>query len=443
MHNDAENVVKFAPLMTAHPITTVDFLLKRHNTHYPPLLGSSLIEYVFVGSEALAAESVLLRELDTLENSIESFRIVYLKLWTLYRAMREMHGGDALHKMVAPMRDIVDVVGAEDSIEYLYRAADSIDVELGMFVRDWLTTDTIPGFIASEVKSRVVDAPDSDWTHHASFDIRNDRDASGVVQFVLGGELDDIEVGPSVEVPSNSSYRVNLYSKDPVIDVSIQTFHSLNAGLLSRQIPLIGDSDDVTVRIRQMVEPSNWQPQVDDYIVVDNLDDGIELIGTFKDRPPFVERIGSWMNVFPVPPSIQRNGVVHSMTQFGGRSDNWEHIELWTAYGRYRQTAWETFSESARTVRFTTELPKAGKWILEYHFPFLYAYWRPYGRYNFVLRDNVSEQPISIDAKDLSGWVDLGTFEVVGPSVQLDLISVEPSDSRKIADAVRWRPVED
>ena len=113
------------------------------------------------------------------------------------------------------------------------------------------------------------------------------------------------------------------------------------------------------------------------------------------------------MNVFPVLPKIQRNGVEYGMTHAVSSSADWKHVDLWTAYGQYRQTSWETFSKSARTVRFTTDLPQGGKWNLQYHFPYLYPYWRQYGRYHFILRNGAQEHPITMDANSLSGWVDL------------------------------------
>ena len=442
VHTDAEIIASFVPLMTAHPVLTLDFLLKRFETHYPLSLAQSMIEYVFVGSDSLAAESVVLSELETLEDSIRSFKVLYLKVWTIYRAFREMYGGDALHKIIAPLRPSIDLIDGMGSVEYLYRNASSVDLKLGSFVREWLTTDAIPGFQASEVEAKMVDAKDALWTHHATLEIRNDQDAHGVVDVYLSGQLEDFDAGTSVEVPPNTSYRFNLYSKEPVLDVSIQTFHSMNGGFISRRIPQ-PDEDDVARRIRPFVEASQWVPQGDDSIVIDNLDEGIELIGNSQERPTFVEKISSWMNVFPVLPKIQRNGVEYGMTHAVSSSADWKHVDLWTAYGQYRQTSWETFSKSARTVRFTTDLPQGGKWNLQYHFPYLYPYWRQYGRYHFILRNGAQEHPITMDANSLSGWVDLGSFDIVGSTVQLDLISVEPSDSRRVADAIRWRRVND
>ena len=195
-----------------------------------------------------------------------------------------MYGRDALHQIIAPLRPSIALIRWPWFGEYLYRNASSVDLTLGSFVRDWLTTDAIPGFQASEVEAKMVDAKDDLWTHHATLEIRNDQDAHGVVNVYLSGQLENFDAGPSVEVPPNTSYRFNLYSKEPVLDVSIQTFHSMNGGFISRRIPQ-PDEDDVARRIRPFVEPSQWVPQGDDSIVIDNLDEGIELIGNSQERP--------------------------------------------------------------------------------------------------------------------------------------------------------------
>lgn len=113
-----------------------------------------------------------------------------------------------------------------------------------------------------------------------------------------------------------------------------------------------------------------------------------------------------------------------------------------TAYGKYDQSVFSTHSSSAPTVRFTSELPSAGEWTFEYHFPYLCSHWEQYGRYNFTLRDNRQKWDLWVGANSLHGWIGPGTFDIPGPDVELDLISVEPANSIRVADAIRWKRVE-
>ena len=442
LYLDAEMVVSFAQFMTANPLVTFDFLSRQHDLHYPLIVDSAMYEYLFNLMGAGNAESVKLSELDTVEDSMDSFKLLHMRVANIHEAMSQIHVEEVLHEVISAASESVDSADGMDSLEYLYGNAELMDINLGTFVRDWLTADAIPAFRASAVESKRVDVQDDPSAFQLSFNIRNDQDVDGVVQFWLGGELEDFETGSAVTVPANSSYRVNLYSLEAIQEVYAHTFHSKNqVGMTLIVHPT--EDDEATDRIRPMLEPSSWISNEDDeYIVVDNLDEGVELLGISKESPSKVQRINSWLNVIPDYPRVEQNGLAYGWTQDSGALDRWIHTDVWTTYGKYVQSAWQTNSESAETVRFTAELPSGGNWNLQYYFPYQYPHWPQYGRYNFVLHDGAAEHPIAVDAKGLSGWVELGTYDIVGPTVQLDLVSVEPSDSRRMADAIRWKKVE-
>ena len=107
-------------------------------------------------------------------------------------------------------------------------------------------------------------------------------------------------------------------------------------------------------------------------------------------------------------------------------------------YGKYFKSMFYAYGKSAPAMRFTAELPTSGKWSLEYFFP-NFEHWDGVGHFYFTLLDNAKELDISIDARSLEGWAELGVFDIVGPTVHLDLVSVEPEGSQRVADAIRWK----
>ena len=130
-------------------------------------------------------------------------------------------------------------------------------------------------------------------------------------------------------------------------------------------------------------------------------------------------------------------------------------------WGRYRHTAATSFpGDGAASARFATRLPHAGRWRLDYHIPEASQPSRPGGvtitvqaqagmltgeKSDFDLKivADGHETPVEFDAGAASiGWNDLGEFSLPAGEVSLE-VSNETDGSIVVADAVRWRPVEE
>ena len=434
---DAGLIADFAALSQFNPVATLNQLTRSNLGINPLFLRSTMTNYLHISEASSIASSINLRELSLAKDSLLYRRILHLKLIQTYRALREMYGQKILNQVVLPSTELGGTDYRTDSVDYIYRKVSAMDLKLGPFLQEWLTTNAIPGYRISHPTSTRVAGGDGSFKHHASFDIRNDQDVSGVVQFTILVDFPRFrnKAGPSVELLPQSSYQVNLYSKEPIDAVEIGTFHSKNEGIFLT-IPR-PDKEEFDHLTQTTLKPSSWLPPDDEYTVIDNLDPEVEVLS--ETRPRALRRVLSWLELVPDLPVVTRAGVQHPL-----RStpvvlwDSWISTDLWTSYGKYQHNAWMA-DYDAPTVRFSVSLPSPGNWKLDYHFPYVYPYWKQHGRYDFILRDNDVEHQISIDAKGMDGWVQLGEFDLVGPIVQLDLTPNESEGSMTLVDATRWK----
>lgn len=440
---DAELTANFAPLTKFNPIVTFAQLTRNYVGVLPASVYSDVTNYLYIGEASSLVRTINLRELNTNDSLLRARKILYLKLTRCHRALHEMYGEEVLHTLIAPLSEAYETSDTSDSVDYIYRRAETLELELGPFLREWLTSNSMPGFRTSRVMSTRVTSGDEttneegEIRYRSTFDIRNDHDSHGVVQF---SALSDVPVsrniiGSSVEIKPHTSYRVNLYSNEQMDAVEIDTFHAKNEGIfLAIPTPV---RTELKHRTQSMLEPSSWLPSDDAYIIVDNLDPRVEILSNRDTQPHTLRRILSWLDLVPDVPTVKSRGVQRPLRSTPPwLYSAWVSSDLWTSYGKYQPNVWEAVGD-APTVRFSVDLPSPGNWILEYHFPKLL--WRHHGRYDFVLRDNDVVHPISLDAAGMNGWVELGNFHLVGPTVQLELNSDKTEGTVTMVDATRWK----
>ena len=443
-YEDAELVANFAPLSKFNPIMTFGHLTRKFVGTYPTTANWHISNYLRMGEASSLARTISLRELDPSDDLLSVRKILYLKLEQCHRALKEMYGEKALHTLIAPLSEVTEATHATDSVEDIYRRAAESELKLGPFLREWLTTSSIPGFRTSRpISTRVTSGGDTiieddELRYRASFYIRNDHDSYGVMQFsVMNSQLvTQNNIGPSIEIEPQTSYRVNLYSNDPIDAVEIDTFHSKNEGIFFI-IPTPG-RDEFNHDTQSLIKRASWVPSDDPYIIVDNLDPSVEILWNRDTQPRTLQRIARWLDLVPDVTTVSSRGV-HKPLPLSPPflHSSWISTDFLTSYGRYQQNIWEVVGD-APTVRFSVNLPSSGDWILEYHVPPHYVY-RRHKRYNFILRDNDVEHSISLNVERKDGWLELGVFDLKGPMVQLDLVSVKAENSRRVVDATRWK----
>lgn len=435
---DSGLIADFAALSEFNPIATINHLTQSITGFHPLGYRAAMTNYLHDSEAASNARKISLRELSAKKDVLQTRRTKYLKLMKIYRALREMLGEKILYDVVLSSRELSNTDDRTDSVDFIYREASAIGFSLGPFLREWLTTNAIPGFRTSRPTSTRVTSENSNDEYLASFYIRNDQDAHGVVQFAIFGDFPRFrtKTGPSIELLPNTSYQVNIYSREPTDAIDIDAFHSKNEGIfLTVPKP---DREEFSHIRQKTLKPISWLPPDDNYIIVDNLDTEVEVLS--KSESQVLRRTLNWLKLVPDLPKVMRSGVHHPLRSSPPllRRASWFSSDLWTSYGKYQHNTWRADGD-APTVRFSVSLPSPGIWKLDYHFPYVYPYWQQHGRYDFILRDNDIEHLISIDAEGMDGWVQLGSFELVGPNVQLDLVSIDAEDSMRMVDAIRWK----
>jgi hypothetical protein len=114
------------------------------------------------------------------------------------------------------------------------------------------------------------------------------------------------------------------------------------------------------------------------------------------------------------------------------------------AYGKYRRTtAIVQPGDGERSAEFAAELPQAGQWELEYHFPGLAGSRRSRrspGTWTLTIEDGSGEREVEFDADAAqTGWNSLGRFDVGSGHVVVRVSDATEGDYVQ-ADAIRWRP---
>ena len=441
LYLDVDLLVPFAPLMKTNPITTLDKLLRFYETYEPRAVDISINNYYYMSSVDPYVRDDESRNSVLSSETLSSRRFLHYKTRVAYSALSALHGDENAHRMIAPMVTVNNLSDEVDSFEYVYRTANSLELNLSPFLREWLTTDSVPSFRVSEARSSKVSVKGDDVNYRASLSIRNDSNSHGIVWMGAVDEVEAFSDIPVVEIPPQTSVEINAYSMNRITEIRGATFHSRNSGI-TRFVPL-PDSDESENYIRSPTETSDWTPDDDEYIVVDNLDPGTRVLSMSDSSHTLTGSIYGLVDAIPALPRLVQNGVEYVLPNAAPfRRQQWHYETAWTAYGKYDQSLFQATSETAPTIRFTANLPASGEWSLDYYFPYVYSYWDQYGEFNFVLRDGTTALNIDFDANSLSGWNRLGTFEIEGPNVHLDLVSVEPLDSPRVADAIRWKRVE-
>ena len=292
-----------------------------------------------------------------------------------------------------------------------------------------------------------VEVENAPYTHRASFKIRNDSDTTGVVSFSNDLDLETVKTGICVEVPGHTAYQVNLYAEEDFYAVVVHTFYSENLGgeYLRPLTNSVVDSGDVTIEkeLPPLTEIS-WNPHDEDIVIVDNLDPGFSLVGwRGEQKSGFIQRV-RWPWDPPNPPSRRIKGIERFNWSKPRSNQSWRYLgELWLTYGRYRPTGLATLGADVETARFSAEIPTSGKWSLSYYMLSEESQMGEgqLGVHNFVLDDSQGERQFHVDPKDGSGWIHAGEFDLPSSTVHLDLVSVDPPNSLRIADAVRWKLV--
>lgn len=408
-----------------------------------------------VWSRALGAP---LAELDPSQGGEGALDVLSLKAPALARSMVDGLGREAVAALVAELRR--RHVGTTFTIDDFDEIAEHTGTELAILLGDWLGDASLPGFLVSDaVVERLVDDERGEPRYQVRAYVHNGEPTPGLVRLgaVSDGERAVNALSEPIRVDGHASVEMGLVIDQPPARVWIAPYLSLNRSDILLSLPDYDTTDAVDAEPLNGDRPSDWLPPAEPGIVVDDLDEGFSVVyATPEDEERYgVRAMPWWMGTQDIDQGLP----VFSM--FSPPSRGWMRMEVAGTWGRYRHAAAVTYPGSGgATARFATELPHRGRWRVDYHLPNVEAgqrgpvvglnvrvqaniLGRDKGDFEMTIVGDGVETPVEFDAADAAaGWNDLGEFTLPAGEVALE-VSNKTSGGLVVADAVRWRPVEE
>ena len=388
--------------------------------------------------------------LDALEPS-RAINILTMKVDALARTLIDGLGRGAVAGFLAELRRRYR--GTSFTAVDFERVAEEVGIDLRGLLGDWLHDASLPGFIASAVATaRLADGADGKPRYQLRVDVFNGEETPGLVRLrYRSGDDPAVHESDPIRVRGHAAMEVGLVTQAPIHELWVAPYLSLNrqefplrvpetdANTTSDAVPLVG------------ARPSDWRPVPGPGIVVDDLDPGFAATAAPRSDPPASGRGYDTDEGLPVYQRIDPALEAH-----------WSRQEQPTSWGRYRRTiARVTPGEGDRQATFSTVLPEAGRWRVDYHLPDLRVGYStrsqsPFqltadleitspanqgpqlGNYDLRLLSGGSAHPVEFDASVAEpGWTTLGRFDLNAGEVSL--LVTNSTDARTVvADAVRW-----
>ena len=319
-------------------------------------------------------------------------------------------------------------------------------IESGVdFAPEWRTGTSLPGFVVSEARvGRLEGGADGRPRYQARLHVRNTESIAGRVSVSAYGS-NMMERPKPVSVGAGASVEIDWVGHEAPQALWLHSYLSLNR----HPVPImVAKGEDVERRVTASsfgVRPSEWLPEeADQVVVVDDLDAGFSA-GT----RPAARWSGSPVDREEV--EHDRGLPVYERFVMPMAEGRWYREAVPSAWGRYRRTvAIARGGDGERRAVFTAELPREGRWHLDYHIPpvsppdypdatplLKHISWL--GGYDMAVRTGVREVPVEFDGRAAQpGWNELGLFEI--ESGRVDVVVTNRTDGEVVvADAVRWR----
>ena len=393
-------------------------------------------------------ERVSLADLPTLNGSQSDLELMLLKSDEIGRSLMLANETEAVASWILEIQN--SFAGRNYTLDDLVKAAENHGVTVEPFLTTWLETARLPGFRASQVRNvRINDDESGDPQWLASVDVRNEEKSPGVIVIEYPGTTRNewgfphFEEADAVTVDGETAKRINLITSYQLTQARLNPTLSLNRLSWSLDVSTVPEDETTDLAIPPYVEESTWVPN-ENGIVVDDLSPGFQVFQTDPNySPPLNVGPASW---FREPLLQMDTDAGLPAFAYRWRSDDglWTRRPLLNAHGDYRKTtAQQLKGNSFSTARFSTSLPRASLWKLEYHLPY-HDDWFPQGReykYNLVVANGERSWNEELDSKEASlGWNLIGEFELKDGTVDVDLVGVSEDWRWRwiYADAIRW-----
>lgn len=443
--SDISLIEEIADLTAIYPSLVLARMFRVFGRLDPTRLEWQLYERFMLNDASFTVHSQTMSNLLQSEDVSLRRTAIELRLSDTYRALKELYGDKRL-KTLLELETLRILEHSNSSFDIGASGFNGSSSSLIPILSEWNDSTEAPAFSFSELNVVQVAVEDTPYKYRASFKIRNDADVTGVVKFYTDHYHETLDTGICVEIPRLTAYKVNLYTEQEIYVVVISTYYSENQGVISLEPRETIDDEALDVTIENEI-PSiteiSWRPHDENTVIVDNLDSGFRLVDWEGRRDSILFDEVHWPWDPPPLPSIRAKGLETFDWSKLRANRTWMIIsDPWSdTYGRYRPTALATQGTNVEVARFSANLPVQGRWTLSYYFPDNFAFRGRFGVHNFVLHDSNSESHFQADPKDGGGWIHAGEFDISDSTIHLDLVSVDPPNSLRVADAIRWELV--
>ena len=397
-----------------------------------------------------------LAKLDPSQGGEDALDVLALKAPALARSMVDGLGRDAVATLIAELRR--RHAGSTFTIDDFSAAAEDAGVDLDALLGDWLHDASLPGFLASDAAvARLVDDERGEPRYQVRAYVHNGEPTPGLVRLGAVPDSDGASnvLGDPIRVDGHASVEIGIVVDEPPARVWVAPYLSLNRRDIVLELPDYDTTGAVDAEPLKGSRPSDWQPLPEPGVVVDDLDDGFSVVyATPEDEERYGVRSTAWW--------IETQDIDQGLPVFdmaAPPAPGWMRTEVAGTWGRYRHATAVAYPGSGgASARFAAELPRTGRWRLDYHLPDVESGQRgPAAGLSIRVQSNILEQdmgdfdmtivadgaetPVEFDAAAATvGWNDLGEFTLPAGEVAL-LVSNRTTGAFVVADAVRWRPV--
>jgi hypothetical protein len=373
-------------------------------------------------------------EMDPWEDPERTIDVLALKGGAMAQSMLDDLGREKTGQFLAALRN--ENTGETFQRQEVLAAAEEVQEDLELWLDTWLEQTDLPGFTVGEVRVyRLEDGEDGTPRYQSIITVRNDEAVPGLikVEHRKGEGRSEADRGATqpVRVGAGTSVEIGLITSAAPTALRVAPYLALNRDPFSVSLPTVDEEKTVDDEPFTGSREIDWEP-IREGIIVDDLDESFAVEETGERGMLRVAGRGGDVTLdqgLPISPRL--------------RATRWSRMAATTAYGKYRHTmAVIRAGAGDRKAVFTTELPDAGQWELEYFFA------RPtsrsagrleLGTWNLTLMDESGSQEITFDAGGGEpGWNSLGTFEVAGGEVKL-MVSNDTDGDYVVADAIRWK----
>ena len=399
-----------------------------------------------------------LATLDPSEDGIGALDVLSLKAPAVAKSIVDGLGRGTAGRFLAELRR--RYAGSNFTAEDFRAIAAETGADLDSLLGDWLGDAQLPGFVASAAEiTRLADGERGEPRYQVRAQVHNGEPTPGLVRLGVVSESEEPirSWTDPIRVGGEASVEVGLVVDAPPGEVWIAPYLSLNRNDFRVEVPEVDPEEAAGAEPFNGSRESQWRPPPEPGIVVDDLDPGFSIVyATPDDEARYAPEARWWTGDLDIDQGLPAHN------PFTPPTGGWMRMESAGTWGRYRHTVASSFpGNGGASARFETQLPQAGRWRISYYLPEVA---RPNnapggsgfrvqiqtgilaqkkGTFDLKIIADGEEMPVEFDAATASiGWNDLGEFSLPAGDVSL-VVSNATSGSLVVADAVRWRPVEE